>query len=408
MHRSTLLLVAGLLLVCVATVVFVAQGARPGDMPGSGPAIPGDEAGPTGTAPVSGGAAAGDLSTASPPVPAAARPSPAEAAEPPADGPLPRAASASPGEPEAVLAPDVVARTEQLRALYPGMLANAEDFAELMREADAFGDQLERLFESYLEGLTPEEQQAEIQRLLRGEGELMALFGEFVEEWSDGALGPDSMALTGSMLGAMLAGEAIDDLSALVARAALESGDDTAELMLHVGLVSNQLGAAEILELVRATGTGLPPLTAGQLALGGRVEDLRLLAEQGQFSYIGEREPISGHNAIGSFVIGLGGQSRAPVEPAQAVEQLATLIELGIDTRQAGGEVDLVSFMLDRMTPQNSGLLMPMAAYMVQSGHISSPQELTVWADSTPAQRQQLVEMFERLRATPLSSPARP
>lgn len=396
MHRSTLFLVLGLLLVGVVTLVFVAQGGRLGDMPDSGSIISGEETRSTGPTSVFGGAVTGNMPTASPPVPTAVRSSPAQVAAPPA------------GEPEAVFTPDIVARTEQLRALYPGMLASAEDFAELMRAADAFGDQLEQLFETYMEGLTPEEQQAEIERFLRGEGELMALFGEFAEEWSDGTLGPESMALIGSMYGAMFAGEDIDDLNTLAARAALESGDSAAELMLHAGLVSNQLGATEILELVRTSGTGLPPLTAGQLALGGRIEDIRLLAEQGQFPDIGEREPISGHNAIGSFVIGLGGKSRAPVAPAQVVEQLATLIELGIDTRQAGGEVDLVSFMLDRMAPQNSELLMPMAAYMVQSGHISSPQELTVWATSTPAQRQQLVEIFERLRTTPLSSPGQP
>jgi hypothetical protein len=181
---------------------------------------------------------------------------------------------------------------------------------------------------------------------------------------------------------------------------ARQTGEDHRHLMLHVGLQSGQISSDEIMALINS-GASLPPLAIHTLAGHGQTAEIAALAMRAQFTDLGERHPVTGHTAIGSLVERV---SLAPPEdPLLAVAQLATLLELGIETRQSGGQLDLLSQILIATEPWNRSAMLAMAAHVVQAGVVSAPEQMTLWAQAPGADdRQRLQNLFDSLRGVPL------
>jgi hypothetical protein len=181
---------------------------------------------------------------------------------------------------------------------------------------------------------------------------------------------------------------------------ARQTGEDHRHLMLHFGLQSGQISSDEIMALINS-GASLPPLAIHTLAGHGQAAEIAALAMRAQFTDLGERHPVTGHTAIGSLVERVA--LAPPEDPLLAVAQLTTLLELGIETRQSSGQIDLLSQILIATEPWNRSAMLAMAAHVVQAGVVSAPEQMTLWAQAPGADdRQRLQNLFDSLRGVPL------
>lgn len=130
------------------------------------------------------------------------------------------------------------------------------------------------------------------------------------------------------------------DVRARILERELQTGQDYRELMLTLGLSSGQITVEDLLAFVD-TGLSMPEGALHLLALHGRAEDIASLALRAPFPDLNARHPVTGNTAVGALIQHYG-MTPNP-DPAAAVAALRSLVELGIDTRQADGELDLLS-----------------------------------------------------------------
>lgn len=289
-----------------------------------------------------------------------------------------------------------VTRTTEQHAPAPGAMAAPADEGrpgpqdtDIPAAPKALPDDPAAVLAALFEGATD----AEREQFLRGEGplhqQMQALYAEAI------GLPAAEFAMQLTLLA--------NDWPAareFLAEHARQTGEDHRELMLHVGLESGQISFDEIMALINS-GASLPPLAIHTLARHGQAGEIAALALRGQLTALDQRHPVTGHTAIGSLVERTA--LSPPADPLAAVAPLATLLELGIDARQAGGELDLLSQILLATEPWNTGAMLAMAAHVVQAGVVTSPEQMALWTRAPGAEeRQQLQHLFESLRSTPL------
>lgn len=235
--------------------------------------------------------------------------------------------------------------------------------------------------------------------LLRGEGPIYdALFSRIAAE-----LGEDEATFLMQLVSR--SGD-WDEVRALILEREAHTRQDYRELMLGMGLATGQIPVDDILALLNS-GLSMPEGALHLLALHGRAEDIAMLAHRAPFPDLNSRDPVMGNTAIGSFVQHYS-MAAAP-DPDSAVAALQTLIDLGIDTRQAGGELDLLSHIFLNSQPGSLPAMEALSAYVIQTGVVTSPEELAIWNRiSTPAEQQTLREAFEYLGNLPVASQSSP
>lgn len=185
-------------------------------------------------------------------------------------------------------------------------------------------------------------------------------------------------------------------VKAMILERELKTGQDYRELMLTLGLSSGQIAMDDLLA-VMDTGLSMPEGALHLLALHGRAEDIAGLALRAPFPDLNARNPVTGNTAVGALIQHYG-MTPNP-DPAAAVASLRTLVELGIDTRQAGGELDVLSQIILHTRPWNQQAMGAMAAYVVQSGIITEPEQMTLWnLVDTYADEENLRRGFDQYR----------
>ncbi|MCC5862597.1 MAG: hypothetical protein JJT93_11900 [Gammaproteobacteria bacterium] len=232
----------------------------------------------------------------------------------------------------------------------------------------------------------------ELEAYFSGEGPLYEeLFALFEQE-----VGADE---AGFMMELTLLGNDWPAVRDLLTARSEATGNDYRDLMLARGLPSGQMTAAEIMALLES-GLSLPPMSIHLLAMHGQAGDIAALATQSQFQDINERFVATGHTAIGTLIEHVA-LTPSP-DPSEALAQLTTLLALGIETSQAGGQLDLLSHILLEINPTNSDALLTMAAHVVQAGVISAPDEMSLWQAVPAAEQERLQRMFAALQSRPL------
>ena len=186
------------------------------------------------------------------------------------------------------------------------------------------------------------------------------------------------------------------DVRAMILERELQTGQDYRELMLTLGLSSGQIAVEDLLALMD-TGLSMPEGALHLLALHGRTEDIANLALRAPFPDLNARNPVTGNTAVGALIQHYG-MTPNP-DPAAAVAALRSLVDLGIDTRQVDGELDLLSMIILHTRPWNQRAMGAMAGYIVHSGIIAEPEQMTLWnlAD-TPADQENLRRGFDQYR----------
>lgn len=186
------------------------------------------------------------------------------------------------------------------------------------------------------------------------------------------------------------------DVRARILERELQTGQDYRELMLTLGLSSGQIAVEDLLAFVD-TGLSMPEGALHLLALHGRAEDIASLALRAPFPDLNARNPVTGNTAVGALIQHYG-MTPNP-DPAAAVAALRSLVELGIDTRQADGELDLLSMIFLHTRPWNQWAMGAMAGYVVQSGIVTEPEQMTLWnLIDTPADQENLRQAFDQYR----------
>lgn len=233
----------------------------------------------------------------------------------------------------------------------------------------------------------------ELEGLLQAEGPLHdALFNGIAAE-----LGEDEASFLMQLVSKAGDWHAVQTL---ILERETRTGQDYRELLLGMGLATGQIPVDDILAVLN-TGLSMPEGALHVLALHGRVEDIAFLAHRTPFPDLNARDPVMGHTAIGSLVQHYF--MAASADPASGVASLRTLIDLGIDTRQAGGQLDVLSHIFLNSHPGNRPVMEALSAYVIQSGLVTRPEELAIWDRiATPAEQQALREAFEYLAGLPV------
>lgn len=185
-------------------------------------------------------------------------------------------------------------------------------------------------------------------------------------------------------------------VKAMILERELQTGQDYRGVMLTMGLSTGQIAVDDLLSLIN-TGLSMPEGALHLLALHGRAEDIASLAFRAPFPDLNARDPVARNTAVGALIQHYG--MTPDPDPASAVEALRTLVDLGIDTRQAEGELDILSHIILHTRPWNQQAMGAMAAYVVQSGIVATPEQMTLWNQvATPADQENLRRGFDQYR----------
>lgn len=158
----------------------------------------------------------------------------------------------------------------------------------------------------------------------------------------------------------------------IVSQRSATTGRDYGELLMEVGLVTGDITSDEIVELIN-NGTPMSEETFEWLTYNGHVEAFTDLASRGLLVDINRPNPVTGRNAIGSYIQHVG-HFPGNYSEEQVNTELEQLIGVGVDPREA------LSAALTSVNPSNAELMLAMASTLIDQGVLPDDEHYNLLA----------------------------
>ena len=171
------------------------------------------------------------------------------------------------------------------------------------------------------------------------------------------------------------------------------TGQDYTDLYARVGLAHGEISVEDLSRLARE-GAGLPTDTINQLARHGRVDAIAELSNQGVLVDLNFRDPVTGENAVATFVRNVGYYPNK-LDPGEAQAALQKLIGLGINHSFYDGTLDALDYAL-QVNPSNADLKLAMTSVLINQGaEISESHAELVANIADPQVRQRFEHLLD-------------